>query len=119
MAWYLVQYDITDKKRLQRVHRFMKSCAFSLQGSVFAWRGNDEALRQFQHKLASLIDTKADDIRGYALKNAVWLFGDTPFVRDVYFGGYPPHVNCALSKLMDVAINSGEGYYELADLLRH
>lgn len=115
----IAHYDIADKKRLQRVHRFLKSCAFALQGSVYAWYGNSEALRHFKKKLRTLINPNEDDVRGYMLKNALWLFGVSPFVEGVYFGGYPPHVHCALDKLLKATVSHGEALYELVNLLRH
>ena len=32
---YLITYDISDKRRLQRVHRLLKSQAIAMQYSVF------------------------------------------------------------------------------------
>lgn len=97
--WYLIQYDIRDIRRGQRVYRLLKACAFSLQESVFAWQGSSAELVALQQRLNRLINLKEDDIRGYKLSHPVLLFGASPFTSDVYFSGYPPHQHSPLSGL--------------------
>ena len=97
--WHLIQYDIRHPKRLRRVFRLLKSCAFALQESVFAWQGTDAELVVLQQALQDCINPKEDDIRGYRLRHPLLLFGRSPFVADVYFQGYPPHQHCPMEWL--------------------
>ena len=64
---YLIAYDISDKKRLQRVHRLLKSQAIALQYSVFIAVMNAAECAELTQALEALIDKKADDIRLYPL----------------------------------------------------
>lgn len=98
--WYQIQYDIRDTRRGQRMYRFLKSCAFSLQASVFAWQGNSAELAALQQRLKGLINVKEDDIRGYQLRHPLMLFGASPFVSDVYFSGYPAHQHTQRAELL-------------------
>lgn len=95
--WYLIQYDIRDPRRGQRVYRLLKTCAFSLQESVFAWQGSNAELTALQQRLSHLINLKEDDIRGYQQGHSLMLFGNSPFVSDLYFSGYPPHQHQSLN----------------------
>lgn len=89
--WYVIQYDIKCPKRGQKVLRHLKTCAFALQKSVFAWQGTTIELDALQTKLLQLINPKQDDIRGYLISKQLLLFGANPFLEESYFSGYPPH----------------------------
>lgn len=89
--WYLIEYDIAHPKRLAKVHRFLKSCAFTVQESVFVWYGTNQELAELQQELSARIKNTEDDIRGYCLTRPLAIFGCTPFVSDMYFSGLPPH----------------------------
>ena len=68
---YLIAYDISDPKRLARVHRFLKERALALQYSVFVLEGSEE-LRQAVHRgIEARIDGARDDVRIYALPEGV------------------------------------------------
>lgn len=92
--WYLIQYDIRHPKRLRRVHRLLKTCAFALQESVFAWQGTLNQLDNLQQQLQKIINAKEDDIRGYRIRYPLMLFGELPFTSDTYFAGFPPSQPC-------------------------
>lgn len=64
---YLVTYDITDRKRLVRVHRLLKSQAIALQYSVFIVVMNKADCEELIEALNALIDIKTDDVRLYPL----------------------------------------------------
>ena len=64
-AWYIISYDISDPRRLQKVQRFLRACGYPLQKSVFAWHGDHRQLQQLQHQLKKLIQPSVDDLRGY------------------------------------------------------
>ncbi|MBM94512.1 MAG: CRISPR-associated endonuclease Cas2 [Oceanospirillaceae bacterium] len=97
--WYLIQYDIANPKRLQRVYRLLKSCAIPLQHSVFAWQGNQHQLAELKRQLTQRINLDEDDIRGYRIRKPIYLFGRNPLPDDLAFDGGPPHRHCPISAL--------------------
>jgi CRISPR-associated protein Cas2 len=64
---WLVSYDISDAKRLARVHRFLKKEALALQYSVFLASASEGGLRWLLHRLGQLIDPRRDDVRAYPI----------------------------------------------------
>jgi CRISPR-associated endonuclease Cas2 len=93
--WYLLAYDIRCKRRLQRTHKFLRTQAYALQESVFAWYGNAGELDRLQTKLMMLIDPRKDDVRGYRLQHhgTIRLWGNSPFIDGIFDNGYPPYVH--------------------------
>lgn len=66
-ASWLVAYDISDPRRLNRVHRLLKEKGLPVQYSLFSVRDTAQGILRLKTELASLIDTKADDVRIYRL----------------------------------------------------
>jgi CRISPR-associated protein Cas2 len=64
---FLLAYDIADKRRLTRVHRYMVQHGSALQKSVFICEMTDAEQRGLMSGLRDLIDEKADDVRCYGL----------------------------------------------------
>lgn len=67
MADYLVAYDITDPKRLARVHRALCKSAIPIEYSVFYLTCDPRQVVRILADLASLIDARSDDLRCYPL----------------------------------------------------
>jgi len=65
---YLIGYDIADKKRLSRVHAYVKERAMALQYSVFLGVFDPRAVDRIVAGLAARIDPRRDDVRLYALE---------------------------------------------------
>lgn len=65
MAEFIVCYDITDPRRLARVHRALSKEAIALQYSVFLFKGDDRQLDRLLQTLEALIDKRRDDVRAY------------------------------------------------------
>lgn len=63
----LLAYDITDRRRLARVHRYLGRHGQAMQHSVFLchWNTRERELRLAE--LAKLIDPRRDDLRCYPL----------------------------------------------------
>lgn len=64
---WLVCYDIADRRRLSRFHRFMKRHGIPLQYSVFCYEGSAAQAGKLASEIESLIDTAADDVRIYQM----------------------------------------------------
>ncbi len=67
MSQYLVAYDISDPKRLNKVFKYMKGVGIHLQYSVFYCKLSWAELCELKQRLKELIDPKEDDIRIYPL----------------------------------------------------
>lgn len=64
---WLIGYDITDPRRLGRIHRAMVSRAMPIEYSIFLFIGNEKSLAECLATLSELIDPKTDDVRCYPL----------------------------------------------------
>jgi CRISPR-associated protein Cas2 len=71
-ANWLITYDISDKKRLQRVFRLLKKHGIPIQYSVFSITANANEVRSLIAQLATLINAREDDIRAYQLPTNPW-----------------------------------------------
>lgn len=91
-AWFIISYDIRAPKRLQKLHRWLKRHAFVLQESVFAFAGTPKAWEQLQQGILTRIKRTEDDVKVYRLSQECKLsfYGNSPFLVDVHFAGYPP-----------------------------
>lgn len=68
---YVIAYDITDPRRLTRVHRVLREEAFPVQYSVFLATLDTAAIDRLLARLGRLIDPRRDDVRAYPLPAAV------------------------------------------------
>lgn len=53
--WYLFLYDVTDPKRLRRVHRVMTSWGAAVQLSVFRVRGTAREIERLRFELSKVM----------------------------------------------------------------
>jgi len=86
--WHLIAYDITDPRRLRRVHYHLKSRAWMIQRSVYLLRCQPSMLRELESELKKLTDHRSDDIRLYPISSpdALWEAGPRP---DALSGVFP------------------------------
>lgn len=89
---WLLAYDIANRRRLARVHRYLRQRGIALQYSVFGLEHTDRELRTVLDDLALLIDPKADDIRAYHIPHRckIWALG-----RQALPDGIELHASCA------------------------
>jgi len=74
---YIIAYDISDKKRLRKVHQVVSEYAVSVQRSVFSAPFTAAVLKELVQRLKKIINSKQDDIRIYPLstKNSAETYG--------------------------------------------
>ena len=91
--WSIITYDVRCPKRLQRLHRFLRTEAYPIQESVFAWFGSEDAKCLLQDQILKFINKDEDDVRGYRLKTGseIQIYGLSPFGNDIFDSGCPPH----------------------------
>lgn len=66
-ATWLIAYDISDPKRLARVHRYVRDHAIPLQYSVFLTEQTPRQIKKLTDELRTLIVEREDDVRVYRL----------------------------------------------------
>jgi len=87
-GWYLIAYDIAHPRRLQRLHRVLRTEALAVQESVFLVFGTRDEMEQLLDRLEALMDPREDDLRAYPVGEppSLWLSGpgviDGPLLCD-------------------------------------
>ena len=69
---WMVCYDISDPKRLIRVHRCLKKEGVPVQYSVFMLHATQAGMNKVLAKLAAIIDPDGDDVRAYPVPQQPW-----------------------------------------------
>jgi len=72
---WLLAHDIRDKRRLQRVWRFLRQEGVRLQYSVYLLAGTRQHVENIIDRLRDLIDEAADDVRIYPLTENTRIWG--------------------------------------------
>ena len=67
MASWIIGYDITNPKRLQRIYRAMLRHATPIEYSVFLLTGTDHDRQSCIDQIKVMIDENSDDLRCYPL----------------------------------------------------
>ena len=80
-AW-LIGYDISSPKRLQRVHRFLSRRAYALQYSLFLAVVTRAELDELLRGVATLIHPRRDDVRAWPLPENVKFHAIGPGIPD-------------------------------------
>lgn len=67
MRCWIVAYDITEPKRLQRIHRAMLKYAIPIEYSVFLLMGTENDRTNCLGETSAMINNETDDLRCYPL----------------------------------------------------
>lgn len=67
MSCWVIGYDISNPRRLQRVYRAMLRHATPIEYSVFMLSGTERDKQRCLDELTALIDKDTDDLRCYPL----------------------------------------------------
>lgn len=86
---YVVCYDITDPRRIQRMHRYLRRWGTPLQYSVFHCRLNDRERQSLISGLHEKINEKTDDVRLYAIQASgrILCLGQKPLPEEIQVYG--------------------------------
>ncbi len=63
----LITYDITDPKRLKKLHHFLKEFGLNTQKSVFECRLDSEGLKKIRQYCKRNLDLQKDSVRIYKI----------------------------------------------------
>lgn len=91
MSHFLICYDITEPRRLCRMHRYLLRWATPLQYSVFLLAGEREDFCDCMSGAAELINPQDDDLRGYPLpqRGLELRLGVPVLPRGIFWTGLP------------------------------
>ena len=91
MSDYLLCYDITNRRRLGRVHSLLKKHAVPVQYSLFLFTGTDAQLQQCLDLLQAIMDQHTDDIRAYPLprRGLRLVLGPSPLPNGIILSSLP------------------------------
>ena len=67
MSIFVLGYDITDPRRLGRIHRAMKKLAMPIEYSIFLLDGSERDAQRCVAAMEHLMDRRHDDVRCYPL----------------------------------------------------
>lgn len=62
---YFIAYDITHRKRLQKMHKYLKQYGLNVQKSIFQCVVNKPMLDQMIKKMRQIMDEKDDKLYIY------------------------------------------------------
>jgi CRISPR-associated protein Cas2 len=63
----LITYDITDPRRLQKLHHYLKEFGLNTQKSVFECDIDDSGIRQIRGYCKDYLDLNTDSVRIYKI----------------------------------------------------
>lgn len=90
-ADFLIAYDITDPRRLQRMHRYLTREALPIEYSVFYASDDPRHMLSVLRSAAELIDPRSDDLRCYPLpsRGLRIRLGKATLPAGVYYSALP------------------------------
>ena len=88
---FLVGYDISDEKRLQRIHKVMAKHATPIQYSIFLIEGERKGLQACIDDVMRFFHKKEDDLRVYPLPSngKQWHLGKAVLPEGVIWTALP------------------------------
>jgi len=88
---FLIAYDITDPRRLQRMHRYLSQEAVPIEYSVFFATEDVRRLLGILDHASALIDPASDDLRCYPLpeRGLRVRLGKATLPAGVYYSALP------------------------------
>ena len=88
---HLIGYDISNEKRLIKVHKTLLKYATPIQYSVFLFEGTEKLLQECIENVLSIMHKKEDDLRVYQLppNGAQWRLGKPFLPEGILLTGLP------------------------------
>ena len=101
MAQYLIGYDISDPKRLQRIYRKMTHYATPIQYSIFLLDGSEKLLKQCLAEIMLIFNKKEDDLRVYPLptNTTQWRLGKSSLPEGIIWTALPTSLTLYARKI--------------------
>ncbi|WP_457676814.1 CRISPR-associated endonuclease Cas2 [Thiolapillus sp.] len=64
---FLISYDISDTRRLRKIHKVVSSHAIRVQYSLYLFHGNRHEMQTLVEQIQRISDHQEDDIRTYRI----------------------------------------------------
>lgn len=89
---WLIAYDISQPKRLGRVHRYIKTVAVPVQYSLYVTSETRLGIQRIRDELEKLIHPREDDVRIYQLPSRLHIvhYGRRPLPEGLIFAQAEP-----------------------------
>jgi len=68
MQEFIVAYDIKNKKRIAKLSRLLEKVGVRIEYSLFFIKASKDEMIEIAMKINEIIDTQADDVRIYKIK---------------------------------------------------
>lgn len=87
--WYIIAYDVSNARRLKKLHYFLSKKALALQNSVFLAKLDKASLDKLLEGLGERSKSAEDDIRLYPVvhPDMIWVAGKQAEAIDGLYGG--------------------------------
>lgn len=110
MGSWVIGYDITDPRRLQRIYRVMLKHATPLEYSIFLLTGTEHAHRKCMDAITPLIDPATDDLRSYPLpQNGIrHRIGKPTLPPGIYWSALPSQFHAETSDCVTIEPGTDE-----------
>ncbi len=91
---YLIGYDISDEKRLQKIHKIMTRYATPIQYSIFLYEGARKDLQNCIEDVMNVFHKKEDDLRIYPLptNGKQWQLGKAVLPEGIIWTALPLNI---------------------------
>lgn len=88
---YLIGYDISEPKRLQKIHKRMAKFSTPIQYSIFLYEGKITDLENYLKEILTIFNKKEDDLRVYPLPNNAkqWQLGKPVLPEGIIWTALP------------------------------
>lgn len=108
---WLIAYDIADKRRLSRLHRFIIKHAVPVQYSLYWYKGSSAQIDRLLRDVSSLIDPRYDDVRAYPIpqNTSVDSLGDSGLPAGIFLLEDEPVVIGRVTIRRDVSPSARNG----------
>ena len=87
--WHILAYDVSEKKRLRKLHYFLRKRALPLQRSVFLLHCSAAELAEILNGVRERTHLREDDVRLYPVHSpqSIWAAGQQQeAVQNLYAG---------------------------------
>ncbi len=81
---FLIAYDIGDTKRIAKIGRFLSKIGIRIEYSIFYVKASKDEMTEIAMKINEIIDTDADDVRIYEIKDYGIALGTADLLDEIF-----------------------------------
>ena len=84
MSEFIVAYDISDKKRLRKVAKFLEKKGVRIEYSVFFLKADKNEMVEIAMEISEIIDSETDDVRIYEIEDYGIALGRADLLDEIF-----------------------------------